>query len=381
MKKFLTLVLALVLVFGLTVPAMAFTSDTDSKSEVPYDLSIYLVEYDSDSFVGLAGMPEADRGYAKNEIVAAVVELYVPKNSSPAADGYTELVFTGDNVSLNVTDNGTPLKTNVSTAVAGDFSGANANKNSIEFTALSKLATGSSSKTWKFMYFAKVTDDEAMLKVKLVDGTAADAFAGNTLLLTLGGDDYLVVKNKASGSSGYYTIYCNFEDNTAIGTFDNLDNYKHAIRIYVDKNNKSTGMAIKYDSASGAFATLTEPAATLTALGVNTSGQLGWVDGAVIKTSGDVYNHVMDVYEDIVEDVFGMDYFLIGNYVRDSFFTDLVSADTVIATVDIEPWTAYVSVPDNIVVDPPKTGDAASIMGFVMVALSGAGAVALKKRG
>jgi hypothetical protein len=78
-----------------------------------------------------------------------------------------------------------------------------------------------------------------------------------------------------------------------------------------------------------------------------------------------------------------MDYFLIGNYVRDSFFEDLESADTVVATVDIEPWTAYVTVPDEteVVVDVPKTGDAVRIMGIVMVALSGVGAVALKKRG
>ena len=62
----------------------------------------------------------------------------------------------------------------------------------------------------------------------------------------------------------------------------------------------------------------------------------------------------MDIYEDVVVDVFGMDYMLIGNYVRKSFFEDLVSADTIIATVNIEPWTAYVSVPDNIVVDPRR---------------------------
>jgi hypothetical protein len=365
MKKFLTLVLALVLVFGLAVPALAFTSDTDSKSEVPYDLSIYLVEYDSDSFVGLAGLPEADRGYAKNEIVAAVVELVVPKNSSPAADGYTELVFTGDNVSLNVTDNDLPLKNNVTGSVAGDFTAASSTKNSIEFDALNLLATGSSSKTWKFMFFAKVTDDDAMLKAKLIDGTAASAFASNTLDLTLGGVDYRVVKAGFGGSDGTYTIYENYD---AVGP-----TYDSSIVIYCNKNYKSIGMAIDPDGS--------DTDETLTNLGVNTSGKLGIVDGAVIKTSGDLYNHVMDVYEDVVVDVFGMDYFLIGNYVRDSFFTDLVSADTIVATVDIEPWTAYVTVPDNIVVDPPKTGDAASIMGFVMVALSGAGAVALKKRG
>jgi hypothetical protein len=60
----------------------------------------------------------------------------------------------------------------------------------------------------------------------------------------------------------------------------------------------------------------------------------------------------------------------------------MVSAHTIIATVDIKPWTAYVTIPDvpDIIVDPPKTGDAASIMGVVMVALSGRAQLLQKAR-
>ncbi len=136
------------------------------------------------------------------------------------------------------------------------------------------------------------------------------------------------------------------------------------IIIDVDKENVSLGMTINDEK-----------------LGVNVKNELGIVNGAVIETDGKTYDNIMDVYNDVVVDVFGLDYFLIGNYVRDSFFNKLTSSDTIVATVDIAPCTAYVTVPDNIVVDPPKTGDTASIMGFVMVAMSCAGAYIFRKRG
>ena len=43
-------------------------------------LKIYLVEYDDNDLFGFVTLPESDRGYAKNEIVAAVVELDIPED-------------------------------------------------------------------------------------------------------------------------------------------------------------------------------------------------------------------------------------------------------------------------------------------------------------
>ena len=366
MKKFLTLVLALVLVFGLTVPAMAFTSDDTNDDSIPYDLSIYLVEYTNDDLFGIATYPESDRGYAKNEIVAAVVELYVPKNENPYTDGYGSLEVTGDNVKFGVSDNDFDVKT---PTTAPDFDWLTDATHPEDGVGIATIgATDLAGKnTFKWLIFAKVTDDDASLTVKLVDGTIGDEFEDDSddIEMTLDGVVYNIAKDFTPGDGGTYTI--------TVGLPASGDYNGQQIIIYVDKNYKSKGMEIDLD---GTVATL-DPVA----LGVNTSGELGWVDGAVLKTSGTTYEDVMDLYEDVVVDVFGMDYFLIGHYVRDSYFEDLTSGDTLTATVDIEPWTAYVTVPDNIVVDPPKTGDAASIMGFVMVALSGAGAVALKKRG
>jgi hypothetical protein len=118
------------------------------------------------------------------------------------------------------------------------------------------------------------------------------------------------------------------------------------IYLYVNKSYKTVGMAI--DLADD------NPDAGPIALGVNTSNKLGIVEGAKILTDGHVYDDVMDVYEDVCQDVFDLDYYHIGNYLRDSFFENMVSAHTIIATVDIKPWTAYVTIPDvpDIIVDP-----------------------------
>lgn len=343
MKKFLTLVLALVMALAIALPAMAFTTDTSEAVRKPYELDVYLVEYDNDEFFGITSLPPSDRGYAKNEIVAAIVELFIPKDEDPSKDGYTKLDIGGNNVSFAVNETkkeGTGAWTLNPKGTPADGWTAN-------------VASVTGKKTLKWLVFAKVTGDDASITAKLVDGSApADLVAGTPVAYTLGGVNYTVTKGTNS-----YTIDVKSGD------------YKDAqIVIKVDSKNKSTAMIIRATASSAEYP-----------LGVTVGGALGIVDGGVVKTSGSDYNAVMDIYEDVVKDVFGMDYMLIGNYVRDSFFTGLTSSDTISATVEIKPWTAYVTVPDNIVVDPPKTGDAASIVGFVMIVLAAAAVVAVKK--
>jgi hypothetical protein len=364
MKKFLTLLLALVFVLGLAAPAMAFTSDEDNDDDTPYELDIYLVDYDDNDLFGYISLPKTDRGYAKNEIVAAVVELYVPKGEEPA-DDYGYLEFGGNHVSLDVRDNdGGDLMCAGFSDDIDEFDYDNDKDVLIRDIDGSDLYNATKNKTYKWLFFAKVTGDDASLYAKMVDGSSDAEFeqgeGGLTLTLTLSGDVYIITKSYSSSSGGYYSI---------------TDEDGNVIYLYVNKSYKTVGMAI--DLADD------NPDAGPIALGVNTSNKLGIVEGAKILTSGHVYDDVMDVYEDVCQDVFDLDYYHIGNYLRDSFFEDMESAHTITATVDIKPWSAYVTIPDvpDIIVDPPKTGDAASVMGFVMVALAGGGAVALKKRG
>ena len=350
MKKLFVLMLALVFAFSLTMPAMAFTSDTDEGEDYPYDLSIYLVDYDDNDLFGFASLPESDRGYAKNEIVAAVVELYVPDEEDPYDDDFTLLEITGDNVDFEVADE--PMLGKDAPPLTSD------DEDGWHYTLVNNALQGED--TYQWLIFAKVTDDEASITVKLISGYAGEEFTDasvSSIDITLNGNDYEVWKYFIDGEGGSYEIW----DDTSPG---------NGIIIYVDEDYKSEGMRI----GAGKYMRYFD-------LGVNTDNELGILDGAKVLTSGDEYDEVMDIYQDNAVDDFGLDYFRIGNYVRDSFFENLQSSDTIVATVDIEPWTAYVTVPDDIIVDPPKTGDAASIMGFAMVALSCAGAVVLKKRG
>lgn len=356
MKKFLSLSLALVLALGLAAPAMAFTNDNSTAVDHPYDLSIYLVEYEDNDLFGFATLPASDRGYAKNEIVAAIAELYVPKDEKILPDEYGTLVLGGDNVSLNVTDNyknGSIKLLTTSNIVEDTNVNTPAALNSDGEIVLDIISLAGKN-TFKWLFFAKVTDDDASLYAKLIDGQGNLKFSGSSLDVTLDGTKYTITKSGTGTDDGYYQIS---------GDGD-------VIKLFVDKNYKTVGMSIDPSGSTGEYN-----------LGVNTAKQLGIVSGSKVLTSGNEFDDVMAVYQDVVKDVFGLDYFLIGNYLRDSFFENLISSDTITATVDIAPYTAHVVIPDEVIVNPPKTGDAASILGFVMLTLSAGGAVALRKRG
>jgi hypothetical protein len=282
MKRFFTLILALVLAFALTMPAMAFTSDdsADDDSAV-YDLSIYLVEYDDDDLFGLISLPESDRGYAKNEIVAAVVELEVPEDEDPMDDGYTELQIRGDSVDFDVTDDpiyndeAEDLGTLISDGDDGwtlDFSDENGDGSSTDDM------TFADDTIYKWLVFAKITDDGASMTAKLISGTAGDEFEDDddSIAVTLNGNDYTIAKLYDEDDGGTYTI---------------TDEDGNQVIIYIDEDYESEGMSIYVADLVDTFD-----------LGVNTDDELGIVDGATIDTSSDDYEDVMDIYEDVVVD-------------------------------------------------------------------------------
>ncbi len=372
MKKLFALTVAVLLSLSLAVPALAFTGDTADDVDHPYDLKIYLVEYDDNDLFGLASLPPSDRGYAKNEIVAAVVELIVPEDEEILFGEYGTLVFGGENVDLDVADNYNNAD-DIDLATTDNIGDLAVGAYILEpyliddeiLIGIGEYDGFIGEETYKWLFFAKVTGDDASLYAKLTDGSKYDEFEEDkdreVLEITLSGVEYNIYFEVDADELSYQIEW---DDDDGIYSFV----------ILTDEDYKSTGMLvyIENDDYDRYFS-----------LGVNTKGELGVVDPdnpAKILTSGDLYDDVMDIYKDVVVDVFGLDYFNIGNYVRKSFFENLVSPDTIISTVNIAPFTAYVTVPDNIVVDPPKTGDAASIMGFVMVALSFAGTALLKKR-
>lgn len=364
MKKFLVLTLALLLALAVAAPAMAFTSNTSGNNgAIPFELDIYLVDYEDNDFFGLTTLPATDRGYAKNEVVAVIAELYVPKGEDPGDDeyGYDTIDFTGDNVNFDVTDNTRPLRT------------VNVDKSKLEKADYTKdddavtiaieegdLYNKSKNVTYKWLAFAKVTGDDASITFGLrATGTGFVDFEDNDLKAGIDLGDYFVIrKDLADGHT--YTI--REDDNSGDKLFV----------ISVDKKYKSTGLEILLKDGTSYT--------SYTVVGLK-NGNLGFIaEGAgTLEDDKHIISDLMDIFEDVFEDDFGFDFDLMGGVVNDDFFLDYLGSDDIEVTVEIKPWTAYVSIPDVVVIDPPKTGDAASVLGFVMVALAALAAFAVKK--
>lgn len=356
MRKIWIILLALVLALFVCAPALAFTSDTGE--DPPFRLDAYLVDYEDDDFFGFASLPKGDRGYVKNEIVAWVIELHVEKGQNPFFLHWM-IEATGEDVSFDIVENQNyRLSSNM-----GPF-GVPLNITDEKITGLigpDTFNAASEAQTYKMLLYAKITGDDPSITAELVDGIGNMEFGDAPVsLMTLEGVQYAILKHFDSISGD--------EDAYLILIFDG-DYAGAAIELGVDKNHATTSMKIATPSS-----------AQLYALVPDLGGDIGvFVDGS-IKTSGSVYNGVMAVYEDVVVDVFGLDYMKIGNSLRDSFFDAITSPDTLSDTIEMKPFTPYVSVPEELVMDPPKTGGAPGLIGPAMVALSAVCAFALNKR-
>ena len=360
MKKFLTLALALVMVLAFAAPAMAFTSD--AVEDVEYDLSLELVEYDDNDFFGIASAAPSDRGYAKNEIVAFVAALAIPKNAD--IDDYTKIEFTGENVNFNVTDN----KTNFATAnLVGADRKVKYDADGIYGTLTADDYEGKT--TLKWLGFAKVTGDEASITATVYASDVEDAefVAVNDaeygyyvweLFLTLDDEDFRIVCDEQRGKADGLVYYDVYSEDFGMPLFSIETNSKGVTKNLYILNEEM----YKVEK--------------------NSRGQLLFIsdngDDMVVK--GDpMYKILSKIYEDYFVEIFGLDFDNIGNKLKMSFFEDLASYDSFSVTIDIEPWTAYVQIPDVVVVDPPKTGDAITLVGFVMIIAALAGVVVFKK--
>ncbi len=375
MKKLLPLLLATVLLLSPLSPALAFTADDNENTDNPVKINLYLVDYDDQNFLGIASLPAVNRGYAKNEIVAAVAELYIPgldtlKETSLRLR-YMWFVLSGENTDLLVSEN------NISEDPFGDMTAAlttgnvpvpmdafydeEHNEISIQLTG---VQVGDAGETYRWLFFAKVTDDNASLTATLYDGSKSisDGFtnpkpipdsAETIQTLTRSLYDLTLNISKISTPEGweYHVMTSSMDFPKGTG-----------FTIYVDDDHHSTGMELYIGLSKGEEGV---------AMGVNTKGELGIIDPdhpAVILTSGELYDTYMEYYEDIVRDKAGLDYFKLGNYVRDSFFEGLTSEYTLTATAEIEPYTPYVSILQNIVLSPPKTDGGPGLVGFALAA-------------
>lgn len=481
MKKFLTLTLVFVMALSLAAPAMAYTTRTALADGVsPYTVDIYLVEHTTadNLTVNWLSMPPTDRGYAKNEIIAAIGTLTIPKDYNLHQDGYRQIYFKGANVSLNVTDNMATYQTvsgffldyaKVSfapnfygRAVGGvypwDLNTPDNNKLShwlAEGTVAPALGTAgagaigdsvlptptSGAETVKFLCFGKVTADSAKITFGLSrnaswTGTGSTVTAAQlvtdrhwgmnpmglswlTTYIAPAATSLAAVNNRLpramTGSviatAPAITQLLVLSDSLLVGrtnttpdtlyfVFDNPDGYKYPAAaptggrtpgvpgnlifiIETGSRGVSQRLYMFPDGAEGVgYHVFVEPSTNELVFAVTDLGcklPTGKVPGDDIRFGSTGYTSLRAFYDEYFEGKLGFTAYNRGNVLIAGDWTDLAAAAWDIKeTVDIEPWTPYVSVPDNIVTDPPKTGEY-SILGFVMIALAGAAAVVVKK--
>lgn len=282
MKKLLPLLLVFTLLLCPLLPAMAFTADDNENADNPVQINLYLVEYNDADFFGVASLPVSDRGYAKNEIIAAVAELTVPsmdilKDSSFRAM-YRYFMLSGEHVDFDVAENNiTYIKSNAYAALlCGNSFGTEFETQFLNddlLIELFNLQFSNKDETYRWLFFAKVTGENASLSATLYDGSEVpnsefgdrqyDKRDGEAQRLerTLDDTHLRIYKIKEPDVDGlrYEVQILPREPEDVIDGFI----------IYVDDDYRSTGMELFEE---------TRDARQTVSLGVTPSGELGIVD-------------------------------------------------------------------------------------------------------
>jgi len=343
MKKFLALALALVMALALAAPAMAFTNAVEEEDV--YALEIALVEYEDNGWFGLLSAAPSDRGYAKNEIVAFIVSFTAEKGAKFDTTDKAYLKVTGNNVSFAVNEVAQATDGQVALALHAADNYLDAN--------IKGMDASKKSQTAKWLAFAKVTGDDASITAEVaVKGAAGTASwdKDEDSISFVDDDENEYVINNATATE--FAVSKNDVD---------------LFKITVDAKNKSKELSV-YDEDGTEYL-----------VGEDKNGEFQFVLGDTVVENKKVIAALKEIVEDEFEGVFGFDYDLLGGLVNRKYFDGIVDYDKLSVTVDIAPWVAYVQVPDVIVVDPPKTGDATVLVGIVMAIVAAAGVVVFNK--
>lgn len=127
----------------------------------------------------------------------------------------------------------------------------------------------------------------------------------------------------------------------------------------------------------GESMTVTKDGNEYTAAIIN--GAVGFVgDGGNVLSNNVYYPAMKKAFDSICKDL-GLDLANVGNYVPASHFLALQADRGAKATVTVNPYISTITVPD-VVVDPPKTGDASTLIGIVMVLIALIGGAVCGKR-
>lgn len=418
MKKLLSLALVLVFALSLAAPALAYTDVTDAGAS-PFSIDIYLVDYSSSlglfNSVALS-LPATNRAYGVNEVVAAVASFTVPANTNILSH-YGKVVFSANNVSMAVADNryvsgGTTVtgftndvvRTVVGTTTANTLSASpfatpasavlvDAEEVELSFdTPGAVLQQSTKAQKYSFLIYGKVLDDDAEMSVELQRGatmaatstwgtvatrlrakntavtvadyqalftTATNATFNNFVVLN---DDYIVFTSAGNDTERVYAV----TNNAAT-----LSDAKALLLIEVNAKNETTGV-VYYDG--------TNPYRFYMYAGGDVG--INRVDGglfAPVASDETLYASLLAGFERLFDK---LDLTLSNrtNIMKHSFWTGKANATNLKETISIDPLALpYIQVPEVEVTEPPKTGSAASILGFVIIAMAGLAAVVVRK--
>lgn len=367
MKKLLILALALAMLLGLAAPALAYTTNVDTGVAGRYKIELSLIEYDSngDIFSGMFKMKPNNRAYAKNEIVAAVAKVTVPKKADIQGDGYGNLQFKAKNMTFNVMENrrsggGFNLMRTISSTYWLDTDTWASNS---EFTTLDialedattnrtpQLPISSSSKTYSWLVFAKITNDNAKLtfqSLKQVDFAAVAAGWANTGAFAAGqsngtansymvlNDDYIVIKAGVN-----YFVFENAESNGA---------YKGAahprgellFRIDIGRMGKTERLYLYTRDYNGpTYRVFVEPSRIELDFFAVGNTVRGMRDGDQVKPGSSTYKSLQKFYERHFEKGLGFSAYNQGNTMTDKDWVKIADNTNLSASVDLEPWVPY----------------------------------------
>lgn len=397
MKKLLTLILILTLALSIAVPALAYTSYVPSTAS-PCVLDIFLVDYNDALFGPSVSTPASNRGYTRNEIVAAVAQVTVDANID-ITDYYHELKFGGENISLNVADNQinaanfAMLRDTLNTTQVNwtRFYDWHSGDNEIVkvFHAADTLPVSTKKVTYGFLFYGKVLSDYAEMYVELSRGSVFSAL--NTWNSVT--PDYLRPDTSSRPAGGVFlnatvlngtpTQFMVLNSDFIVYTTGNDGTARH---YYVSDHPSGNTLPtllfeIKVDSKNAANEVTYWHTGTPYTLYMTAGGDVvisNIATGQILDYGKATYNSVLVSFNSYFEDL-GLALANRSNKMTHSFWQSVAGSLNTKETVSIDPWVPYVQIPEVEVVTPPKTGSAASILGFTFIALAGLAAVVMKK--
>lgn len=371
MKKIVSIVLALVLVLAIAAPAMAITGYvspiTQATASAPYAIDMTLVSDDA-AGLGLLGLTAiaTNKAYVMNEVIYGRIDVAAnPKTTWNAYDyKETHLVISSNAVALQ---NAIvySIATGASNVLLSGAAGSVTNIGEAKANALNVID----------MNFGDTPVNTTTLFSGVVQGQ------GSIVAELMGGNAwYFEGINGKLNKNFPYNIYNDLGEllynmqadgtNVRVGVFEKGVEIGNVYFVRDAKNICSqifVGADKWADNVVSYSAPISNGGAIVEAIGTYTAAD----------TTG-AYKALKAVYDEVMA-FFGFDYNAKGELL-DAHFTSKLHSFYAKDEVAVNLYTSAITVPDP-EVEIPQTGDAATTIGFVMVAMAivAAAAVAYKK--